>query len=260
MKARLTSPAGPNTSAVSISRFSTVIYEKAGSIAIVTLNRPEKFNAYNVAMRDDLHQILGALYDDPDLRAMILMGAGASFSTGGDVSEFGSAPSPTIARWVRFRRDVWGLLHKLPIPTIAAVHGFTVGGGLEMALLCDLAVAADDTRICLPESGLGMIPGVAGTQTAALRGGLAWGLDLSITGRWIDGREALDIGLVTELVPRANLRARAIAAARRVSRLPRESVAIAKLAVWDGLDHSLRDGLALERRLGGRLAALLRTP
>jgi enoyl-CoA hydratase len=239
-----------------VSRFSTVIYEKVGAIAIVTLNRPEKFNAYNVAMRDDLHQILSALYDDPDLGAMVLMGAGSAFSTGGDVSEFGSAPSPTIARWVRFRRDVWGLLHRLPILTIAAVHGFTVGGGLEMALLCDLAIAAEDTRICLPESGLGMIPGVAGTQTAALRGGLAWGLDLSITGRWINAREAFDIGLITELVPRANLRARAIAVARRVSRLPRESVAVAKLAVWDGLDFTLREGLALERRLGGRLAAL----
>ncbi len=69
------------------------------------------------------------------------------------MSEFGTAPSPTVARWVRFRRDVWGRLRALPIPTVAAVHGFTVGGGLEMALLCDIAIAADDTRICLPETG-----------------------------------------------------------------------------------------------------------
>jgi len=237
-------------------RFATVIYEKSRSIAIVTLNRPDKFNAYNVAMRDDLHQTLGAIYDDPEVRAMILMGAGRAFSSGGDVSEFGSAPSPTIARWVRFRRDVWGLLRKLPIPTLAAVHGFTVGGGLEMALLCDLAIAADDTRICLPESGLGMIPGVAGTQTAARRLGLAWGLDLPITGRWIDAREALAIGLVSEVVPLAKLRGHAIAVAHRTCRLPRESVAIAKLTVWDGLDLPLRDGLALERRRADRLASL----
>ena len=107
------------------------------------------------------------------------------------LSEFGSAPSPTVARWVRFRRDVWGRLRALPIPTIAAVHGFTVGGGLEMALLCDLAIAADDTRICLPETGAGMIPGVAGTQTAARRLGLGRALDLCLTGRWIDAQEAL---------------------------------------------------------------------
>ena len=91
-------------------------------------------------------------------RIAIVTGAGKAFSTGGDLSEFGSAPSPTIARWVRFRRDVWGRLRALPIPTVAALHGFTVGGGLEMALLCDVAIAAEDTRISLPETGAGMIP------------------------------------------------------------------------------------------------------
>ncbi len=146
-----------------------------GAIAWVTLNRPAQLNAYNVAMRDDLLPILTAIHDDPEVRAMVLAGAGRAFSTGGDVHEFGTAPSPIVARWVRFRRDVWGLLRRLPIPTVAAMHGFTVGGGLEMALLCDLAIAADDTRMCLPETGVGMIPGVAGTQTASRRLGLGRG-------------------------------------------------------------------------------------
>src|SRR5207245_10854994 len=123
---------------------------------LVTLNRPRQFNAYNMAMRDELFAALGAIHDDPEVRAMVLRGAGASFSTGGDLAEFGTAPSPIIARWVRFRRDVWGTMRAVPIPTIAAIHGYTVGGGLEMALLCDLAIAADDTRICLPETGAGM--------------------------------------------------------------------------------------------------------
>src|SRR6202451_2409838 len=146
-----------------------VLYARRCPIALVTRNRPAQFNAYNMAMRDDLFQILGAIHDDREVRAMVLRGAGQAFSTGGGPAEFGMAPSPIVARWVRFRRDVWGMLRALPIPTIAAIHGYTVGGGLEMALLCDLAIAADDTRLSLPETGAGMIPGVAGPQTAARR-------------------------------------------------------------------------------------------
>src|SRR5208282_4253413 len=184
---------------------SAVLYAKRGPVAVVTLNRPAQFNAYNMAMRDDLFQILGAIHDDREVRAMVLRGAGQAFSTGGDLAEFGMAPSPIVARWVRFRRDVWGMLRALPIPTIAAIHGYTVGGGLEMALLCDFAIAADDTRLCLPETGAGMIPGVAGTQTAARRLGLGRALDLCLTGRWIDAQNALLVGLVTEVVPLADL-------------------------------------------------------
>src|SRR6266446_2215332 len=151
------------------SAFPAVLYDKRDDVAWVTLNRPDRLNAYNVEMRDNLFEVLRAIHDDPGVRAMVLTGAGNSFSTGGDVSEFGQAPSPVAARWIRFRRDVWGRLRSLPIPTVAAIHGFTVGGGLEMALLCDFAIAADDTRFCLPETGLGMVPGVAGTQTAPRR-------------------------------------------------------------------------------------------
>src|SRR5271166_3148417 len=133
----------------------TALFEKRGVVAWVTLNRPAQLNAYNVAMRDALFEILSAIHDDSEIRAMVLTGAGKAFSTGGDLSEFGSAPSPTIARWVRFRRDVWGRMRALPIPTLAALHGFTVGGGFEMALLCDVAIASDDTRINLPETGVG---------------------------------------------------------------------------------------------------------
>jgi enoyl-CoA hydratase len=233
--------------------FGAVIYAKRDGIAWVTLNRPDRYNAYNVAMRDDLFQVLSAVHEDPDVRAMVLTGAGPAFSTGGDVSEFGQAPSPLAARWIRFRRDVWGRLRRLAIPTIAAVHGFTVGGGLEMVLLCDIAIAARDARFCLPETGLGMVPGVAGTQTAPRRLNLGWALDLCITGRWIDAREALSIGLVAEVVPNGSLERAAHALASKLGRLPRASVAAAKLAVWDGLDLALADGLNLEARLAARL-------
>src|SRR5262245_28533221 len=114
-----------------------VLYDKHDSIAIVSLNRPEVLNAYNVAMRDALFETLQAVRDDSDVRVMILRGNGPAFCTGGDVREFGSAPSPVMARETRWRRDVWGLLRALPKPTIAAVHGYAVGGGFEMALLCD---------------------------------------------------------------------------------------------------------------------------
>ncbi len=237
-------------------RDDAVIYEKRGAVGWVTLNRPDQLNAYNVAMRDALYGVLGAIHDDPDVRAMVLTGAGPSFSTGGDLHEFGTAPSPVVARWVRFRRDVWGRLKSLPVPTLAAIHGYTVGGGLEMTLLCDMAIAADDTRICLPETGVGMIPGVAGTQTASRRLGLGRALDLAITGRWIDAQDALLIGLVAEVVSVAKLESRALEIAERLARLPRHYAAIAKLAVWGGLDLPLEEGISLERRLACRLAML----
>ncbi|MFZ0888037.1 MAG: enoyl-CoA hydratase/isomerase family protein [Candidatus Binataceae bacterium] len=239
-----------------MAEFSTVIFEVREAIAWVTLNRPDRLNAYNVAMRDELFEVLGAIHDDPAIRAMVLTGAGRAFSTGGDLTEFGTAPSPIVARWVRFRRDVWGLLRRLTISTVAAVHGLTVGGGLEMALLCDVAIAGDDVRICLPETGLGMIPGVAGTQTASRRLGFGRALDLGLTGRWIDAQEALLVGLVAEVVPAAKLNRAADAMARSLSRLPREVVAMAKLAVWEGMDLPLAQGLRLERRLAGRLGMM----
>ena len=242
------------------SDFETIRFEKRGAIAWITLNRPGRLNAYNVAMRDDLFAALDAIQDDPEVRAMVLAGAGPAFSTGGDVSEFGTAPSPTVARWVRFRRDVWGRLRALSIPTVAAVHGYAVGGGLEMMLLCDISIAAEDAVFCLPETGLGMIPGVAGTQTAARRLRPGWALDLCLTGRWIDAQQALAIGLVAEVVPGPSLTRAAGAMARALSRLPRERVAMAKLAVWEGLDLPIGEGLALERRLALRLQALTLAP
>jgi enoyl-CoA hydratase len=231
----------------------TVLFENRDGIAWVTLNRPDRLNAYNVAMRDDLFAALNRVQADPEVRAMVLAGAGKAFSTGGDVTEFGQAPSPTAARWIRFRRDVWGRLRALPIPTVAAVHGFTVGGGFEMALLCDVAIAADDARFCLPETSLGMIPGVAGTQTVPRRLGLGWALDLNITGRWIDAQQALFIGLVAEVVPLKALDRTVHAQATALGRAPREHAAIAKLAVWEGLNSSLSEGLELEQRLALRL-------
>lgn len=226
-----------------------VLYDKDGPVGIVSLNRPEVLNAYNVAMRDALFETLQAVRDDPDVGAIVLRGNGPAFSTGGDVTEFGSAPSPVSARDVRWRRDVWGLLHTLSKPTIAAVHGYAVGGGFEMALLCDLCIAAEGVRFCYPETGLAMIPGVAGTQTTPRLLGVGRALDLVLTGRWLSATEALQLGIVARVVPQARLRAAAVDLARRLCELPPALVARTKRAVTEGLNLPLADALALERRI-----------
>ena len=227
-----------------------VIFEKEGPVAIVSLNRPEVLNAYNVAMRDALFGALHAVRDDPEVLALVLRGNGPAFSTGGDVTEFGTAPSPVAAREVRWRRDVWGALRALPKPSIAAVHGYAVGGGFEMALLCDLCVAAEDARFCYPETSLAMIPGVAGTQTTPRLLGISRALDLVLTGRWLSASEAMELGIVARIVPPTRLRTAAVDLARRLCELPPALVAHTKRAVNEGLYGSLVQGLALEKRIG----------
>ena len=137
-------------------------------LAHITLNRPEQLNAFNVQMRDDLFGILTELHANPDLDAVLITGAGErAFCAGADLTEFGSAPSRVIAREARYLRDVWSLLRSLPVPTVAAMHGFSIGSGLEMALCCDFRIAADNTRFRLPEVALGMIPFATGSAIVA---------------------------------------------------------------------------------------------
>jgi enoyl-CoA hydratase/carnithine racemase len=238
--------------------YATVRYEKVGAIAIVTLDRPERLNAYDVAMRDDLFAVLGAVDVDPEVRALVLRGAGRAFSTGGDLAEFGSAPSPVVARAVRFQRDVWGRLLAVRAATVAAVHGWAAGGGMEMALLCDVRIAATDARFALPETGLGMIPGVAGTQTLPRAIGLARALDVTLTGRALDALAAARMGLVHRIVPPGLLDAAARALARRLARLEPTLVAGVRRCVRAAFDTAMADGVALERRVG--LGLELREP
>jgi enoyl-CoA hydratase/carnithine racemase len=229
--------------------FATLRYERRGAVAVVTLDRPERLNAYDVAMRDDLHAVLGAADADPTVRVLVLRGRGPAFSTGGDLAEFGSAPSPFVARAVRWRRDVWGRLLTLRAATIAAVHGYAVGGGMEMALLCDLCVAAVDARFALPETGLGMIPGVGGTQTLPRRVGTARALDAVLMGTWLDARAAGRLGIANRVVPRAQLATEALGLARTLARLDPAVVQAARRCVRAAHNLPLDAGVALERRL-----------
>jgi enoyl-CoA hydratase len=228
-----------------------ILYRKNanGRVAVVTLNRPRVLNAYNVEMRDALHEALLAVRDDPEVRVMVLAGSGRAFSTGGDLAEFGTAPSPVGAREARWHRDVWGLLWSLPQLSVAAVHGLAVGGGFEMAMLCDQCWASAAARFRLPETGLGMMPGVAGTQTLPRLLGVGRALDLVLTGRWLAAQEALRLGLVARLYPRRGFAQRVERDAATWAALDPEVVARLKRSVREGSDLPLAEGLELEGRL-----------
>jgi enoyl-CoA hydratase/carnithine racemase len=235
--------------------FRTLRFARRGAVAWITLDRPEVLNAYNTEMRDELFSALTTVHEDPSIRALVLRGNGRAFCSGGDVREFGSAPSPVIAREVRLRRDVWGLLRALEQPTIAAVHGHATGSGFEMALLCDLRVAASSAVFSLPETGMGMIPGVVGTQTAPRVLGLGRALDMVLAGRAIDAREALRVGLVGSVVPPARLVRTADRLARRLAGIDGKRVSQVKKLVVLGLDLPLDGALAWERALAWRTHA-----
>ncbi|GIW45637.1 MAG: 3-hydroxybutyryl-CoA dehydratase [Candidatus Binatia bacterium] len=221
------------------------------------LNRPEVHNAYNMAMRDGLFEVLSAIRDDPEVRVGVILGNGPSFCSGGDLNEFGTAASPTSARAARWRRDVAGLLASLWKPMIAGVHGYAVGGGLELALLCDWCVLSDDARMCYPETGLGTIPGVGGTQTMPRLAGRARALEAMGSGRWLSPREAVEWGLAVRIVARARLESTVWTLAEKLAAIEPALLQLSKRAVWEGLDRSLAAGLCLERRLASRAASRL---
>ena len=235
--------------------FETLIYEKRDGIAYVTLNRPESLNVYTIQMRDDLYEILRAIKDDRDVKIGIFRGAGEkAFCAGADLSEFLTAPPPVIARQVRWQRDVWGLFLSIAQPLIAALHGYVLGSGIEMALCCDIRIASEDVRFGLPEIGLGIIPAAGGTQTLPRLIGRGKALEMLLTNRWIDAEEAYRIGLVNHVIPNETLLQDAEKMARKIASHDPVAVRYAKQAVVKGLDLTLAQGLDLEKRLAARLA------
>jgi enoyl-CoA hydratase/carnithine racemase len=233
-----------------MSGYDTIIYEKAGRIAAITLNRPQVLNIYNVRMRDELYEILSAVKADREIYCVILKGAGEkAFCAGADLSEFLSAPSPTAARHVRWRRDVWGLFLSLPQPVIAALHGYVFGSGIEMAMCCDIRIASDDIVMGLPEVVLGIIPAAGATQTVPYAIGPGCTLDMFLTGRRIKAAEALEMKLVNRIVLRSDLLSETEALAKKIASLDQRAVRALKQAVSRGLDLPLDEGLKLEKRL-----------
>jgi len=239
-----------------VGSFEVIIYDKHDGIGYVTLNRPQVLNAYNIRMRDELYQVLSAIKDDAEVKVAIFQGAEErAFCAGADLSEFLTAPSPIIARQVRWERDIWGLFLSITKPLIAALHGYVLGSGIEIALCCDIRLASEDTMFGLPEVGLGVLPAAGGSQTLPRTIGRAKALEILLTGRWVKAGEAHRLKLVNRVVPRANLLPEARRLADKIKSFSPLAVSYAKQAISRGLDLSLEQGLELETRLGNHLLA-----
>ncbi len=229
--------------------FQTLLFTKDDGVARIALNRPQVLNAYNIQMRDDFSEVLAAVADDDEIKAVLITGAGRAFCAGADLTEFGAAPSMVKAREVRWERDVWGQLNGLNKPTVAAVHGYCIGSGVEIALFCDIRIAAQGTVFAMPEVQLGMVPAAGGTQTLPRNAGTSAALDLLLTGRRFNSDEALAMKLITRVVPAESLVEEARSTARQLAGVDAAWMSAARQALKQGASMGLTQGLQLESRL-----------
>jgi enoyl-CoA hydratase/carnithine racemase len=225
-----------------------LLFEKRdGGVAWLTLNRPSVLNAVNMAMRDAIWETLHAIADDPDVRAVVFAGAGErAFSAGADITEFGTAPSYIEARGARRDRDLWGYMLSMSKPLVAAVHGIAYGAGCELALCCDLRIAADDATFALPEVKLGYMPSAGGTQTLPRTVPAGIAREMVLAGEPIGTQRALAIGLVNRVVPPAQLAAEADAIAGKLAALSPEAVAAAKASLARGQEIGFETALRID--------------
>ncbi len=234
----------------------TILSELGDGVATVTLNRPDVLNAMNDLMRGELTRCFTALASDDDVRVIVVAGAGdRAFSAGADIREFVAPQAPTRFREHRRRLDFRQAMDRCPQPIIAAVRGYALGGGLELALACDIRVAADDAQLGLTEINLAIIPGGGGTQRLPRLVGRGKALEMILTGARLGAAEALRVGLVERVVPAAQLGAHVGELARTLAGKAPVALRYAKEAVVKGLELPLADGLRLENDL----ATLLRT-
>ena len=234
---------------MTMSDFETLLYEKQGPLAHISLDRPDVLNAYNIQMRDDFSEVLAAVRDDPDVGCLLITGQGRAFCAGADLTEFGTAPSQAVARKVRWERDVWGQFLSLPVPVVAAIHGYCIGSGIEIALLCDIRIGAEGAVFAMPEVQLGMIPAAGGTQMLPRTTGWSSAMDLLLTGRRIGAKEALSLGLLTRLAPENELLDQAWDLCRQLAALDPRLAAAAKQSMLRGADLPLAGALQTEARL-----------
>ncbi|MBD3898269.1 enoyl-CoA hydratase/isomerase family protein [Halomonas sp. ML-15] len=219
-------------------------------LACLTINRPKALNALNSALLDALAAELDALEAEPDLRGVLITGAGdKAFVAGADITEMRELSAAQARDFAQRGLATLKRLERLPVPVVALVNGFCLGGGCELALACDWAVASDNAILGQPEVALGVIPGFGGTQRLPRRVGPAMALDLVTTGRKIDAQEALRIGLVNQVMPQADLDAYVERLAKQLNGNGPQAVRGAKQAVHDGHDQDLDSALALETGL-----------
>jgi enoyl-CoA hydratase len=236
--------------------FDNLLLERAGAVAVVTINRPQVLNALDSLTIDDLRRAAIALRQDSDVHAIVVTGAGdKSFAAGADISELAVLSPAQAQEHIRRGQHVFDLIENLGKPVIAAINGYALGGGCELAMACTLRLAADTARLGQPEINLGLIPGYGGTQRLARLVGKGVALDMLLTGRHLAAAEALQIGLVNRVVPGADLLAEARTLAADLARkAPLASRYIIE-AVNRGLDGSLDKGLFLEAALFGLATA-----
>ena len=223
--------------------------ERHGVVRL-TINRPKALNALNSAVLNALSAQLDALEREPGLRGVLITGAGdKAFVAGADITEMRELNAAQARDFAQRGLATLKRLERLPVPVVALVNGFCLGGGCELALACDWAVASDNAIFGQPEVALGVIPGFGGTQRLPRRVGPAMALDLVTTGRKIDAQEALRIGLVNQVMPQAELDAYAEWLEKQLAGNGPQAVRSAKQAVHDGLDQDLDSALALEAGL-----------
>jgi enoyl-CoA hydratase len=223
--------------------------ENAGGVRILTINRPEKRNALNAEVRERLSAAVDDAIADPEVRVLVFTGAGdKAFVAGADVSEF-AGRSPIDQRRAMASPTVFDRVWDAPLPTIAMINGWCLGGGCELALACDLRVGADTAMLGQPEVRLGIIPGGGATQRLPRLVGYGKALQLILSGELVDGISAYEIGLLDEVVPAAELRDRTLEIARSMADKSPVTLAIAKRAVRAAYEMPLSAGLEQERDL-----------
>jgi enoyl-CoA hydratase/carnithine racemase len=215
-------------------------------IALVRINRPAVRNALNLATRKALAAAFESLQDDPAIRAIVLTGDQRAFAAGADLGEFIDAGAVEIMR--RRSERYWQTVARTPQPVIAAINGYALGGGLELAMCCDILIAGESAQLGQPEVRVGIMPGAGGTQRLTRAVGKFQAMRICLTGRPIAAGEALTIGLVSQVVPDAEVLDVALKTARDLARLPPLAVMSIKESVLAGEDTSLEAGLALERK------------
>jgi enoyl-CoA hydratase len=227
--------------------YGNILVERRGRVGLVTLNRPEALNALNKATLDELVAAVTAMDTDAGVGAVVITGSGKAFAAGADIKEM-SGLSFADAFGADFFAP-WARLAAVRTPTIAAVAGYALGGGCELAMMCDLLIAADTAKFGQPEIKLGVIPGMGGSQRLTRAVGKAKAMDLILTGRTIDAAEAERSGLVSRVVPADDLLSEAKAVATTISKMSLPSSQMAKEAVNRAFESTLAEGLLYERRL-----------
>ncbi len=243
------------SSPVTASTLKNVLYEKKGAIAYVTLNRPKVLNALNQQTWEDLRAAFEDARDDTVVRGVILTGAGdKAFIAGADISELANVTAVEAQKSSSYGQGVLDLIEDLGKPVVAAVNGFALGGGCETAMACTIRVASENAKFGQPEVKLGIIPGGGGTQRLPRLVGKGRALQLILSGEMIGAQEAYRIGLVNEVVPAADLIARAEAILKQIFANAPIAVKFALEAVNKGLETNLAEGLSLEAALFGLCA------